>query len=321
MALSSNFDGFWCSDVLPGSGGESCEFSVHFDRSCFVAALSLDFVPVAAFFGHSGISMMPDKVNILVENGDGCVFETVAHNAFHKGKFYLNASAPAAKVRIAMTGDARWFGLKTIKIFEQTKECGVLTNAQGVDLLVAHSIDENGLRDLPPRSCKIMRLAHTLLHNIVPHCLQKINTVSYGLIPDALAPVGKPLRQQVAVPFISKDCPSERSEFSHPDVVITLTTAAYMHSGLRNSDVSKLHAYMKCAMARELGPVQERQSFLQWQHWIAGSSLLPLHVFDTSDALQMALLHAKLSKCRDAVSTYLRQVVFPSCLKFRRYHL
>lgn len=39
-------------------------------------------------------------------------------------------------------------------------------------------------------------------------------------------------KTMLAVPFRSKDCPSPRSEFSHPDVVIVLTSLAYYYGGL-----------------------------------------------------------------------------------------
>ena len=44
----------------------------------------------------------------------------------------------------------------------------------------------------------------------------------------------------LAVPFIGKDCPSDSSQFSHPDVVIGLTVLAYRYEGLRKKDFAKL---------------------------------------------------------------------------------
>lgn len=36
-------------------------------------------------------------------------------------------------------------------------------------------------------------------------------------------------RKVTAVPFVGKDVPSQKSEFSHPDVVIGLTILAYRY--------------------------------------------------------------------------------------------
>lgn len=44
-------------------------------------------------------------------------------------------------------------------------------------------------------------------------------------------------RTQLAVPYHSKDNPSPRSEFSHPDVAITLTLLNYYYSGLDDGDL------------------------------------------------------------------------------------
>ena len=44
-------------------------------------------------------------------------------------------------------------------------------------------------------------------------------------------------RRLLAVPFLGKDTPSLASEFSHPDVLISLTILAYSHEGLRDTDV------------------------------------------------------------------------------------
>jgi hypothetical protein len=44
------------------------------------------------------------------------------------------------------------------------------------------------------------------------------------------------------VPFVGKDVPSRASEFSHPDIVIGLTIAAYRYEGLRFKD---FHAILR----------------------------------------------------------------------------
>lgn len=55
---------------------------------------------------------------------------------------------------------------------------------------------------------------------------QKRWRVNYGLDP-ARRP-----ETRLAVPYFAKDCPTSRSEFSHPDVVIVLTCLCYYYEGL-----------------------------------------------------------------------------------------
>ena len=62
-------------------------------------------------------------------------------------------------------------------------------------------------------------------------------------------------RQLLAVPFVGKDVPSSQSEFSHADVVILLSAAAYRLEGLRPSDFSQLLRHSASQVAREVGKV------------------------------------------------------------------
>lgn len=43
-----------------------------------------------------------------------------------------------------------------------------------------------------------------------------------------------------------KDCPSDSSQFSHPDVVIGLTVLAYRYEGMRRHDFIKLMVRLFC---------------------------------------------------------------------------
>lgn len=49
--------------------------------------------------------------------------------------------------------------------------------------------------------------------------------VNYGVDPDG--------HRKMAIPFKGKDCPTENSEFGHPDVAICLTQLSYYYSGLK----------------------------------------------------------------------------------------
>ena len=120
-------------------------------------------------------------------------------------------------------------------------------------------------------SLKLLNLAHTLLTTVLPHVLSKINRVSFGLLSDEylsshkLEPVSRKL---LAVPFVGKDVPSGQSEFSHPDVVIMLTVAAYRYEGLRREDFVQLLRLNTSLVAREMGKLSERPSSVRWRTWV-----------------------------------------------------
>lgn len=85
-----------------------------------------------------------------------------------------------------------------------------------------------------PHHKKLLNLCHNWLRTFLPHCLAKVNRVSFGLLSSddckqALEqdPFVPRSRLKLAVPFIGKDVPSKASEFAHPDVIIGLTVLAY----------------------------------------------------------------------------------------------
>ena len=78
-----------------------------------------------------------------------------------------------------------------------------------------------------PLHKKLLNLCHGWLSVFLPHCLAKVNRVSFGLLTaedckSALKndPHVPRSRLKLAVPFIGKDVPSKASEFAHPDIII-----------------------------------------------------------------------------------------------------
>ena len=72
-------------------------------------------------------------------------------------------------------------------------------------------------------------------------------------------------RRLLGVPFVGKDCPSDASQFAHPDVVIGLTVLAYRYEGLRRTDFTSLLSHLKREMAAQV-------------MCMACSSMHPMHV-------------------------------------------
>ena len=133
-----------------------------------------------------------------------------------------------------------------------------------------------------PEHQKLLNLAHDWLHTFLPHCLKKINRVSFGLLTEkecrqALIddPRLPPSRLKLAVPFIGKDVPSQSSEFAHPDVILGLTVLAYRYSGIRRQDFNDIIDHMTSSFTREIGPVHDRPSAKLYEKWVksAGGSI------------------------------------------------
>ena len=94
---------------------------------------------------------------------------------------------------------------------------------------------------------QMLTLARDWLHSYLPHCLTKINRVSFGIFSAddynralELDPYMPRSRAKLAIPFVGKDVPSRSSEFAHPDVIIGLSILAYRYSGMRYSDFDQV---------------------------------------------------------------------------------
>ena len=123
--------------------------------------------------------------------------------------------------------------------------------------------------------CQLLTLAHTWVTDLLPHCLGKINRVTYGLLKDgsraehgAISQSPSQRRDLAAVPFVGKDVPSTASEFAHPDIVIGLTSLAVCYEGLRRSDMKQLLEYLRKQHHSQPGPEKYRPERLKFQQWI-----------------------------------------------------
>jgi hypothetical protein len=122
---------------------------------------------------------------------------------------------------------------------------------------------------------KMLNLCRDLLHSILPFVLTKIDRVSYGLLSleqierereaEYLVPRSRSI---TSVPFVGKDVPSERSEFAHPDVIISLTILAFRYEGIRYFELKTLLRHLQRAMWDEEGPYSKRPSSRQFVEWV-----------------------------------------------------
>lgn len=86
------------------------------------------------------------------------------------------------------------------------------------------------MANVPIQHKKMLNLTHDWLHVFLPHCMKKVNRVSFGLLSDqecaralAVDPLMPQSRLKLGIPFVGKDVPSAASEFAQPDIIIGLT--------------------------------------------------------------------------------------------------
>ena len=131
-------------------------------------------------------------------------------------------------------------------------------------------------RALQDEQFKLLNLCRDWLHSLLPHVLSKRNRVAYGLLlpRDLRTAMHVPqARKMLAVPFIGKDCPSDASQFSHPDVVIGLTILAYRYEGLRFADFKRLMQQLQHDLSIQLGPFKHRPAAAVFRRWVAAAGL------------------------------------------------
>ncbi|KAJ3543984.1 hypothetical protein NM208_g3286 [Fusarium decemcellulare] len=113
-------------------------------------------------------------------------------------------------------------------------------------------------------------------------------------------------KTKLAVPFRAKDNPTPRSEFSHPDVVITLTCLSYYYGGLDDE-----------ALFDALGLLTRSDNAkLEYQEWVATAPTLPhsfrylegVNLRDRIQCISQVFPHLRFSKA--AIDYYLCRMVF-----------
>ena len=143
------------------------------------------------------------------------------------------------------------------------------------DYLEKISLAAAVMAKVPVQQKKLLNLAHDWLHTFLPHCMKKVNRVSFGLLNDlecrnalAVDPLLPPSRLKLGVPFVGKDVPSQSSEFAHPDIILGLTIFAYRYQGLRRADFNDLMDLITASFTHEIGPPNDRPSSIMYRQWV-----------------------------------------------------
>ncbi|KAK6074920.1 hypothetical protein SCUP234_07919 [Seiridium cupressi] len=106
----------------------------------------------------------------------------------------------------------------------------------------------------------LLLLRGLIAGGIIAHALcQKRWRVNYGVDSNRIP------KTRLAVPFRAKDDPAPRSEFSHPDVVIVLTSLSYYYAGLKDQDLFDLFSLLK----------NDDQATSEYSTWVHYAPTLP----------------------------------------------
>jgi hypothetical protein len=127
-------------------------------------------------------------------------------------------------------------------------------------------------KELSAKAMQLLNLCADWLSTYLPHCLSKLDRVSFGLLSmkeikrlAVTEPHMPRSRLKLAIPFVGKDVPSAASEFAHPDIIIGLTVLAHRYEGLRRTDFEQdLIALLRSNFEQESGPYRLRKSSLMY---------------------------------------------------------
>mmetsp|Transcript_5552 Transcript_5552/g.9906 ORF Transcript_5552/g.9906 Transcript_5552/m.9906 type:complete len:2248 (-) Transcript_5552:144-6887(-) len=330
---------FWCSKENPKTA--CLLFKVKCPKESMVGACDIRFRPYSSFVFASGLSMLPSRIKVSVSIDRGKTFQFACESGeFVKRRLYFppNGSGKDTLVKIELEGSARWFAIENVRfLYRPTAALTPATISEIKTVLLANSpavrTELCTKYGMPRQTGMLLSIANEYINIFLPHCLGKVNSVSYGLVPDDKrdSPDENGLSQSatrrfMSVPFIGKDTPSPASEFSHPDILILLTLLSYRYGGLRLSDAELLVKTLQLHLKHESGPVMQRPSYLTFDRFLNSSSagsnnVLPLNLFQTEDKDSIERLWVRIHMSMEAVEYYCVNIAFPRCLDHRMYKL
>lgn len=129
--------------------------------------------------------------------------------------------------------------------------------------------------------------------------------VDFGLANDRTPPT------KLAVPYRAKDNPTPRSEFSHPDIVIALTSLTYYYGGLEDEDLFIALGHL----------MESDQASIEYDAWIKDSRGMPasfrqlegINLKDRPQCINGVFPHLRYGK--SVIDYFLGHIVFPKEVK------
>ncbi|RKF65793.1 putative p-loop containing nucleoside triphosphate hydrolase [Erysiphe neolycopersici] len=144
-------------------------------------------------------------------------------------------------------------------------------------------------------------------HGILVSSLKKRWNVQYGLHPQ---------RDPIAVPYHAKGCPSDQSEWGHPDVAIILTCLSFYYEGMTLKQFNQTLKYVCLAD----DPVQVYHNLIQ-QCSSLPDSFQDWNNINTEDEAQVNQLWRYLNRDFHTINFFLNKVIFPRYAKQFEYKL
>ncbi|KAI6642330.1 hypothetical protein MCOR08_000647 [Pyricularia oryzae] len=227
------------------------------------------------------------RLRILKANGQQALVDAVASRICETGLAGLPIARQNQESRAALLTYLTKAKLTPAEIeaVEGVKQGGFWSGATKAPLLLLRGILAGGV------------LAFTLA--------QKRWRVNYGLDATRQPPT------RLAVPYRAKDSPSPRSEFSHPEVVLLLTSLSYYYGGLSDDDLFMTFGHL----------LKSDQPDQEYNAWVADAPDIPasfrhLEGVNIKDKPQcVRLLFPTLRYAKAAIDYFLGHVVFPKYIK------
>ncbi|EJT69150.1 hypothetical protein GGTG_13259 [Gaeumannomyces tritici R3-111a-1] len=169
------------------------------------------------------------------------------------------------------------------------------------------AVETPGARSFWSESTKrsLLLLRGLLAGGVLGFVFSKRWRVSYGFDQSRNPPT------RLAVPYRAKDCPSARSEFSHPEVVMLLTALSSYYGGLSNDDLFLAFTHL----------LKSDQPEQDYDEWVRDANSMPpsfqhldgVNIKDRGQCTQQIFPRLRYSK--GAIDFFLSRVVYPKFMK------
>ncbi|KAI8839984.1 hypothetical protein BJ741DRAFT_677323 [Chytriomyces cf. hyalinus JEL632] len=156
------------------------------------------------------------------------------------------------------------------------------------------------------QQAQVLMLRGLLAFGLLEHCLSLRHEVDYGLDTRR--------KKRMAVPFTAVSVPSERAEFSHPDIVILLTSLSFFYVGLTNDQVKAAISFLLT-----LAKGSQEYYYTRWFQCVQSEltedeadSISKVEKIDLTNSSKVELVCRTFSKSAKVISFWLEKCVFPT---------
>ena len=165
-----------------------------------------------------------------------------------------------------------------------------------------------------------------LTHGLLYHIISYRYRVNYGLLDfDNNDSNKENAKKEIAIPFKGKDLPSERSEFSHPEIMIGFTILSYFYNGLSCQQMRKILVQLKSSknnadieyfsncVNNSKGYIMDeiKRNQIPYPEWLHS-----LDKLDFDDKEKLNIIWKYLARNVDLIEFYLSSFTFPEKCKF-----